>query len=141
MPDDLALGPVDFLVIEFPDGRVSGEGFDVLLDLAAKDVIRVLDLEFIGRDADGSLRVLTEADLPDDAALRTLAGADSGLIDADDVALLAEEIGEKSACAVVVFESSWTAALAQGLAEAGSALVGVGYVDIDDLQDSLGADA
>ncbi len=140
MPDDLALGPVDFLVVEFPDGTVSADGFGVLLDLVAEDVIRVLDLEFITRGDDGALTAVPEADLPDNAAVRALAGASSGLLDADDLEILAEEIGPRSACAVVVFESSWTATLARDLRAAGAALVGVGYVDPEDLEDSLAAE-
>jgi len=51
-PDD-ELGPVDFLAIEFPGGRLTAAGFDQLLSLADQGVVDILDMEFIAKDADG----------------------------------------------------------------------------------------
>jgi hypothetical protein len=51
-PDD-ELGPVDFLAIEFPGGRLTAAGFERLLSLADQGVVDILDMEFITKDADG----------------------------------------------------------------------------------------
>jgi hypothetical protein len=59
-----ALGPVDFVAIELPDGQVSAPGLDALLDLTDRGVIAILDLEFIGKDPGGAVKRLPATDLP-----------------------------------------------------------------------------
>src|SRR5262245_55231903 len=53
---DDVLGPIDFLAVAFPNGRVTGGGFKRLMDLVERDIIRVLDLEFIVKSRDGVVR-------------------------------------------------------------------------------------
>jgi hypothetical protein len=55
-PDDDELGPVDFLAIEFPGGRLTAPGFEKLLSLADQGVVEILDMEFIAKDVDGRSR-------------------------------------------------------------------------------------
>ena len=55
MADELELGPVDYLVIEFPGNKMTGEGFPILVDLVERGIIRILDLAFITRGADGAI--------------------------------------------------------------------------------------
>ncbi len=52
--DDEILGPIDYLAVEWPGGHVTGEGFELLLDLTQRGIVRVLDLEFITKAADGT---------------------------------------------------------------------------------------
>lgn len=54
--DDDVLGPINYLAVEFPAGRMTGEGFDLLFDLVKRNVVRVLDLEFVAKAADGTVR-------------------------------------------------------------------------------------
>ena len=60
---DSGMGPVSYLVVEFPGSKMTGEGFPALLDLVDRGVIRVLDLMFVTRDLDGTARVINIADL------------------------------------------------------------------------------
>jgi hypothetical protein len=53
---DDELGPVDFLAIEFPGGRLTAAGFEGLLSLADQGVVDILDMEFITKDADGEAK-------------------------------------------------------------------------------------
>jgi Family of unknown function (DUF6325) len=81
------LGPIDFIAVEFPDGRVSADGFEMLLDLADRGVIEILDVEFIAKDRDGSLATVPVGELPvsEDVGLTVWEGASSGLLDESDV--------------------------------------------------------
>ncbi|HWN59279.1 MAG TPA: DUF6325 family protein, partial [Streptosporangiaceae bacterium] len=82
------LGPVDFLAIEFPGGRLTAAGFEQLLSLADQGVVRILDMEFIARDADGKTKKadVWEFAVPGGVDLSAWAGASSGLLDDSDVA-------------------------------------------------------
>ncbi len=105
--DDL-LAPVDAVVVEFADGVVTADGFDRLLDLVDRNVIRILDVEFVSKGPDGA-QVVAVSELPARPELDLSAwnGSSSGLLDADDIALVGDEIAEGSIAVVVVFENVW----------------------------------
>ena len=89
MADDVAeMGPVDYLVVEFPGSRMTGEGFPLLVDLVDRGLIRILDLVFVTKGADGSVAAMEIADLDGDGQLdlAVFEGASSGLIGEDDLA-------------------------------------------------------
>src|SRR5215831_13366269 len=81
------LGPVDFLAIEFPRGRLTAAGFEQLLSLADQGVVDILDMEFITKDADGKSKKadVWEFAVPEGVDLSAWAGASSGLLDDSDV--------------------------------------------------------
>ena len=60
------VGPVDYLVIEFPGNRFNGEIVPALTDLIARGLVRVLDMAFVRKDADGAVEILEIEELPDD---------------------------------------------------------------------------
>jgi hypothetical protein len=80
------LGPIDFLAVEFPGGRITAAGFEQLLTLADRGVIDILDMEFVVSDGDGNARKVdvTELDTPGGVDLGAWAGASSGLLDDSD---------------------------------------------------------
>lgn len=135
--DDL-LAPVDVIVVEFPDGLVTAEGFDRLLDLVDRNVIRILDVEFVSRAADG-VSVVAVSDVPvaPDVDLSAWTGSSSVLLDADDLSLVGDEIGEGSIAVVVVFENVWVLDLVANWPGARTVLDG--GVATDDLLDALDA--
>src|SRR5215218_8244610 len=82
MTDDLdTMGPIDYLVVEFPGNKMTGEGLPLLVDLVDRGLIRILDLTFIRKDADGSVTGLEIGDLTGDGELdlAVFEGASSGL--------------------------------------------------------------
>ena len=80
-------GPIDYLVVEFPGNRMTGEGFPLLIDLVDRGIIRILDLVFVTRDLDGSVTTVEIADFDGDGSLdlAVFQGASSGLLGPDDI--------------------------------------------------------
>lgn len=132
------LAPVDVVVVEFADGVATADGFDRLLDLVERNVIRVLDVEFVAKDAEGA-RVIDASDLPTGSGVDPdlWGGASSGLLDADDLAVIDAEIAEGSVAVVVVFENLWVLDLVAGWS--GARLVLDGAVPAGELVEALDA--
>ena len=83
MADDSGtIGPISYLIVEFPGNKMTGEGLPILVDLVDRGVIRILDLTFVAKGQDGSLAVLQIEDLDLDGTvdLAVFAGASSGLV-------------------------------------------------------------
>ncbi|MFC8588897.1 DUF6325 family protein [Streptomyces sp. NPDC057217] len=133
------MGPVDYLVLEFPGNRMTGEGLAHLLDLVDRHVIRVLDLAFVRKDADGSVVALEIADLDGDGELdlAVFDGASSGLLDEDDLREAAAAVEPDSSAGVIVYENLWAAPLAAALRRGGARMVAGGRIPAEDLLASL----
>jgi hypothetical protein len=139
-PDD-ELGPVDFLAVEFPGGRVTSGGFEQLLALADAGVIAILDMEFIASDAGGQVRKVDVAELTAQggADLSAWAGASSGLLDDSDLAQIAAEIAPGSVAAVVVYENRWVFSVMDAWRREGARLVADGGLSPEELVAALDA--
>ncbi|MCG7202598.1 DUF6325 family protein [Streptomyces arenae] len=134
------MGPVDYLVIEFPGNRMTGEAFPLLVDLADRRIVRILDLAFLRKDADGSVTALEVRDLGDDAAeLTVFEGASSGLLDEGDLAEAGNALEPGNSAAVLVYENLWAAPLAGALRRSGAQLVASGRIPVQALLASLDA--
>src|SRR4030081_3174774 len=135
------MGPIDYLVIEFPHGRLSGEGLPLLVDLAARGIVRILDLSFIRKLPNGSvvrieLKGLGGEDVP---RLAVFAGGGSGLLDQEDTAAAAEVTEPGSIACLMVYENRWAAPLATALRRGGAQLVAGGRIPVQALLASLEA--
>ena len=87
MTDDVeAMGPISYLIVEFPGNKMTGAGFAALIDLVDRGVIRILDLEFVTCRADGSVAAIQLRDLDTDGQfdLTIFEGASSGMLDQSD---------------------------------------------------------
>ena len=133
------MGPVDYLVIEFPDEGLRGEGMPLLLDLVDRGIIRIIDLEFIRRDADGTLVRLAVEDLGGDPTLSVFVGASSGLLAGDDLDEAAGVLQPGTTAAVLVYENLWAAPLARALRRTGGQLVASGRIPVQALLAALDA--
>jgi hypothetical protein len=127
------LGPVDHLIVEFPAGAVSAQAFGGLVDLVERGLIVVLDLEFVTRPVDGEPELVDLLALTSDPALTPLAGASSGLLDAEDLTAVAEALAPGSVAAVVIFEHVWMAPMLADLTASGGRVVSENRVPVEDL--------
>lgn len=134
---DVELGPVDHLVVEFPAGRITAEGFRGLLDLVDRRLICVLDLEFVMRDDDGGIRMLEVADVSSDPEFAVLAGACSGLLDDEDLRTVADSLQPGTVGAVLIFEHLWVSPMLAGLRASGGRVVSENRVPVEDLLEAL----
>lgn len=141
MPDIEDMGPVDYLVVEFPGGRLTGRAFPLLVDLVEQGIIRLLDLAFIKKEADGSVTGLEIADFDRDGQLdlAIFEGAASGLLGRDDLADAADVLAPGSAAGILVYENRWAAPFAKALRESGGQLVSTGRIPIQGLLAALDA--
>lgn len=135
------MGPIDYVVIEFPGNRMTGEAFPLLLDLVDRGLVRVLDLTFVRKDVDGSVAGLEIADLTAEGLgeLEVFQGASSGLLGEDDLADAAAVLEPGSSAAVLVYENLWAAPLAVAIRRGGGRLVASGRIPVQDVLASLDA--
>ena len=137
--DDDVLGPIDYLAVEFPSGHVTGDGFRSLMDLVRRGIIRVLDLEFVAKSADGAVRKVA-LDTVEHAAgvdVTLWRGAESGLLDRSDVDNVASGIEPGSVAGIVVYENVWAAPLIAAFERGGAHVVGEGRIAVDELLTAL----
>ena len=109
MADDAdAIGPVSYLIVEFPGNKMTGEGLPILVDLVDQGVIRILDFLFVMRGDDGSLRGVEITDIDHDGQLdlAIFEGATSGLIDETDLDDAAAVVEPGSSAAILLFENT-----------------------------------
>jgi len=134
------MGPIDYLVIEFPGNQMTGEGLPILVDLVDRGIIRILDLMFVTNDG-GTLTAIDISDVDGDGDLdlTIFEGASSGLLDDSDLADAAGVIEPGSSAAILVFENTWAAGFTQALRNGGAELVAAGYIPQDALLQSLDA--
>jgi hypothetical protein len=131
------MGPIDYLVIEFPGRRTPGEGLPLLLDLVERGIIRILDLAIIRKEPDGTVARLNLADLSPDLAV--FEGASSGIIDQEDLDTTAAIIANDSAAGLLIYENRWAAPLGRAWRRGGGQLVAGGRIPIQAVLAALDA--
>jgi hypothetical protein len=133
--DDIEMGPVDYIVVEFPGSRMTGEGLPLLVDLVDRGLIRILDLVFVTKDLDGVVHGIAVADLDGDGELdlAVFEGAASGLLSDDDIAEAGEVLQSGSSAGILVYENTWAAPFATAIRRGGGQLVASGRIPFDDL--------
>ena len=136
------LGPVDYLVIEFPAGEAdfSGEIAEELVRLVEAGTIRLIDAIVLTKDADGSVDAVEFEDLEDLGPLVALEAELAELLAADDVEQLANAMEPGSVAGVIVYENLWAAPFAAAARRAGGQLIASGRIPIQAIIASLEAD-
>ncbi|MBK5117385.1 MAG: DUF1269 domain-containing protein [Thermoleophilia bacterium] len=133
------MGPIDYVVIEWPDRQPSGEGVPILLDLVERGIVRIIDLAFITKAEDGTVAALELADVGAIEGLEELVGAASGLLDESDVAEAGEALEPGTSAALLVYENSWAAPFAAALRRNGAQLVANGRIPVQAVLAALDA--
>jgi Family of unknown function (DUF6325) len=139
--DEQAMGPISYLIAEFPGNKMTGEGFAILVDLVNRGVVRVLDLRFIAKDLDGSVGVVELSDIDRDGQfdMTVFEGASACLMDDTDFADAASVIGPGSSAGILIFENRWATPFVNALRRGQAQLVAAGYIPIDSVIASLDA--
>jgi hypothetical protein len=119
----VAVVPIEYLVIAFPDGNVSDEIAPELADLVDKKVIRILDVVFVSKDTSGEVTILEFDELENLVGFAAIDGDVGGLIGPDDLDFVADELDSGSAAAVLLVEDLWAASFASALDRSGGVLL------------------
>ena len=129
------LGPVDWIVVEFPGSRFRGEILPALLELVERGTVRLLDLLIMKKDEDGNLEAFELADL-DDSELGCLRPSETELamlLSEDDVQAVDAAVETGSTAAVLVWENRWAVPFASAVRRAGGQLLAGGRIPVEAL--------
>ncbi len=133
-------GPIDFVLLEFPRDRLTGEAGPALMDLVERGIIRLYDLMVISKDKDGAVEVLELTDPMSDAAgFSYFAGARSGLIDDEDMSSAAAAMQPNTVAALIVYENSWAIPFVAAARNSGGELIASARIPAADVMAALDA--
>ena len=129
------LGPVDYLVVEFPGSNFTGEIMPEMVDLVQRGVVRVLELVVIKKADDGSFEALEFDDLTDDVfgELREAERKLANLLSEDDVAAVGAAVEPGSTAGLLIYENLWAAPFASAVRRAGGQVVAGGRIPTQQL--------
>jgi Family of unknown function (DUF6325) len=133
----MTIGPVEYLVLGFPGNQFTGAIAPALADLTKSGTIRILDLVFIAKDADGEVVAIELEEHDESDAFSELQGEIGGLLSPDDIEHAAEELEPGSSAALLIWEDTWAAPLADALRESGGVLIEGGRVPHDLIEAAL----
>jgi hypothetical protein len=136
------LGPVDWMVVEFPGDKLNGEIAPVLKDYVDRGLVKVLDLLFLKKDAEGGFEAYEATDLEDTeiGEFRAHESELAMLLSEQDVEDLAETIEPGSSAAVLVWENTWAAPFGAAVRHSGGQLVASGRIPIQAVLAATAAD-
>lgn len=136
------MGPVDYLVIEFPAGKQSftGEMAAELARLSDAGIIRILDLLIIIKNEDGSIDAMEIDDIEGLDEIRQLESYIAEILAADDVDMLAAAMEPGTVAGVLVWENTWAAPFASAARHAGGQLVATGRIPLQAIAASMEAE-
>lgn len=138
MTDLNLFGPIEYIVVEFPDGKIDPRGFEQILALVDARTIRILDLEFVVKYTDGHATVFDAGELSIDTFdVTVFEGASSGLLDSGDLAVIADDISEGSIAAVLVYEELALLPVIESWTAQGAKIIAEGHLDLDEFAAAL----
>jgi hypothetical protein len=115
----MAMGPVEYIIIEFPGNNFHGDIVPAIAKLIENETVRIIDLVFIMKDADGSITSFEYDQLDELAPFATLQGEVGGLLNQEDIDYAAAALDPNSSAAVIIWEDTWATELALAVRGAG----------------------
>ena len=136
------LGPVDFLIVEFPAGaqNFTGEGADELIRLHDAGIIRIMDILILEKAEDGTVDAHELSDLGELGELQRIEAQLAQTLAEDDVVNLAAAMDPGSVAGVLVYENLWAAPFASAMRRAGGQLIANGRIPIQAIIAAIEAD-
>lgn len=131
----MAVGPVDFLLLEFPDQKPTGEVASALMDLVESGTIRLYDALAIRKTAEGDVMGFEIGDLDGDGTLdfAAFAGARSGLLGDEDISEAAKAMAPGTVAVLLVYENAWAAPFAAAVLTNGGEMIATGRIPVEEL--------
>src|SRR3954469_19390665 len=119
----MSIGPVEYLILGFPDNKFSGEIAPELAALIERGVITLLDLTFISKDADGEVAVIEFDAIEELAAFAGLEGEIGGILTDDDIEHAAAALEPNTSAALLIWEDTWAASFAEAIRDANGVIL------------------
>ena len=121
----MSIGPVEYMIVAFPGNRLKGEIVPALAELVEAGTLRIIDLAFVMKDADGVVVTAEMGDLDSEVfkAFDALSPETMGLLNQDDLAAAGEELEPNSSAALLVWEDVWATKLRDAILNAGGELL------------------
>ena len=131
------IGPIDYIVLEWPGRQPTGEALPMLVDLVDRGIIRIIDIAFLAKAEDGSSDALDLASLGSE--LSVFEGASSGVLSQEDLDEAASVLEPGTSAAVLVWENRWAGPVAAAMRRSGGQLVASGRIPVQALIAALDA--
>jgi hypothetical protein len=119
----MKIGPLEYMIVAFPGNEFTGAIAPALADLVENKTIRILDLLFVGKDADGNVLVLEFDEHEALAAYGALDGEVGGILGETDIAYAAEALEPNSSAALLVWEDVWATPFVDAILKSGGVLL------------------
>jgi hypothetical protein len=133
------MGPVDYIVIEWQGRQPTGTVAPMIVDLADRGIIRILDVAFLIKDIEGEIATVEAGMFGEDGSFDEFDGASTGLLGKDDLDEAARALKPGTSAAVLIWENRWAAPIATALRRSGAELVASGRISVQDMLASLDA--
>ena len=135
------IGPVEYMAVSFPGNKFKGEIVPALKELVDSGTVRIIDLAFVTKDANGNVLAMEVEELDSDAgkAFAALQAEIGDLVNADDLQAVGEVLEPNSSAAVLVWEDVWATKLANAIRNAGGVLLDLERVPHEVVQAALKA--
>jgi uncharacterized membrane protein len=135
------MGPVEILIVGFPGNQFTGEVAPALAELVDSGLIRVIDLVFVTKDADGDVAALELSELDDatSAAYRSHVEEPSGMLSEDDIEELGTDLEPSSSAAILLFEHVWATRFRDAVVNSGGQLIGSIRIPYEVVEEVLAA--
>jgi hypothetical protein len=138
--DDIDIGPIDYVLLEFPGSEFKGEILPEISRLVNSGMVRILEILVVRKTEDGSIDVvdLDEVGVPT-AAVAHLSAGTLGLLGDEDIAAAAEALEPGTTAGLLIWENLWAIPMANAVRRAGGQLVATGRIPVQDLIEALDA--
>jgi uncharacterized membrane protein len=135
----MGVGPVEYLVVGFPGNNFNGEIAPALAKLVDDKLVRILDLIFIGKDADGTIVTFEVDEVDGDASFSIIDAELGGLIGEDDINHAAAALEPGTSAALLIWEDVWATTFAEAVRNADGIVLEGGRIPHEIIEAALGA--
>ena len=136
----MSLGPVDVYIIGFPQNNFSGDIVPAIMKQVDAGVIRILDVLFVTKGADGTVATLTASDIgPAGAAFAELTLMEPGSLNDEDADEIADDLAANSSALLIAYENTWMVEVAQAFAGAGAVVIDQLRIPSDIVKQAVGS--
>jgi hypothetical protein len=134
-------GPIDYVLLEFPGDRLTGNAPDAILDLVDRGIVRIYDILVLRKSEDGTVSNVALDGSENDrlGGFAAFAGARSGMLNADDEAEAGAAVNPGTIAVVIVYENSWAIPFVAAALDVGGALVAGSRIPAPDVMAALDA--